>query len=187
MTWHDLSWLDLSITFVVGMSVLVGLLTGLLREIISIGSLSLSVAATAFYYERAAAFIERWVDRVDVVSIVSFFSILIVSWAFAGTIGLVLTSLLPKGRIDLRSRFFGGLFGLIKGVSLAVIVLMVLTVYLPHGTVAFRESRLYPPTVQGSRLFAGILPLEERLILLRRLERRPEPGAPAPAAADGYV
>lgn len=184
LTWHDINWLDLSIALVVVTSALVALLTGFLRELVSVASLSLSIALAATYHDDLGLFIERWLDRPDIASAAAFFAILVVSWALSGTVGLLLAGFLPRVGVGVGGRLSASLLGCIKGFALATIVLMVLTVYLPPDNAAFRASRLYPIVVKGARAFAGVLPLEERLILLRRLEKRPEPALPA---GSGFV
>lgn len=175
MTWHDISWLDLSIALVVAMSALVALLTGLLRELVSVACLSLSIALAAVYHDDAGLLLERWIGRADFAALVAFSAILVVAWSVAGTFGLLVAGVLPRVGLGLHGRLGASLLGSLKGAALAVIVLMVLTVYLPPDNAAFRASRLYPLALSGARAFARVLPLEERLILLRRLERRPEP------------
>jgi len=184
VNWQNLNWLDTSIALVVITSTLVGILTGLVREIVSVASLSLAIALSSAAYGRLAALLGRWIDRSDIASLAAFLGILPVAWLFAGTVGLILSNFLLKGRVGLVSRLGGSLLGFLKGISLSAVVLMVLTVYLPSDNIAFRKSRLYPAMIQGSRLFAGLLPLEQRLILLRRIEPKPERN---PALPDGVV
>jgi membrane protein required for colicin V production len=174
LNWQTLNWLDTSIALIVLTSAFVGLLTGLVRELVSVASLSLAIGLSSALYGRLAAFLDRWIDRADIASLAAFLGILPVAWLAAGTAGLILSNFLLKGRVSLMSRLAGSLVGFVKGLALSVVVLMVLTVYLPSDNRAFRESRIYPTTIQGARLFAGLLPLEQRLILLRRIEPRPE-------------
>lgn len=188
MSWQSVNWLDLSILLVALTAALAGLLTGLLREIVSIASLSLSVAVTSWGYRGVASVLEGWTRRPDIAGIAAFVGLLVVAWTIVGTAGFLLSSAIPGKGPGLRSRLFGALLGLAKGLGLASIVLMVLTVYLPRDTVALRGSKVYPVAIEASRLFAGILPLEERLILLRRLDKEPLPPRPSgPPVGAGYV
>jgi len=184
VSWHGLNWLDTSIALVLITSGLVALFTGLLRELVSIGSLSISLYISSRVYGVVAAFVGRWIDRPDVVALAAFLGLLIAIWTIAGAIGLFIVGLLPRGRISLGSRILGSTFGVVKGLALTIVVLMVLTVYLPEENPAFEESRIYPVLIPGARLFAQLLPIEERLILLRRIE--PERDAP-PQWIEGFV
>jgi membrane protein required for colicin V production len=177
VNWHGLNWLDLSITLVLLTTTLVALLTGLLRELVSVASLSFGLFVSSRCSGALASFLSRWIQQEDLVAMGAFLGLLVATWTIAGTFGLFLVSILPKGGIGTGSRLFGSFLGLVKGVALTIVVLMVLTVYLPEDNPTFRESRLYPVLIPGARVFADLLPIEQRLILLRRLEpARPEPG-----------
>lgn len=169
MSWHGINWLDLSITLVLLTTAIVALLTGLLRELVSVASLSFALFVSSRCYQALADFVGRWIEPTDIVAMAAFLGLLVATWTIAGTIGLFLVSLLPRGGVGAGSRLLGSCLGLVKGVALTIVVLMVLTVYLPPDNPAFRESRLYPVLIPGSRLFAELLPMEQRLILLRRL------------------
>lgn len=184
MDWHGLNWLDTSIALVLITSGLVALFTGLLRELVSIGSLSIALYLSSRAYGPVASIVGRWIDRPDLVALSAFLGLLIAIWTIAGSIGLFIVGFLPKGGVSLPSRIVGSFFGVVKGLALAIVVLMLLTVYLPEENPALQESRIYPVLIPGARLFAQLLPIEERLILLRRIE--PEPAAP-PQWIEGFV
>ena len=176
MSWHGFNWLDTSIALVLITSGLVALFTGLLRELVSVGSLSISLYISSRAYGALANLVGRWVERPDLVALASFLGLLIATWTITGAVGLFIVGLLPRGGVGLASRALASVLGVVKGLALTIVVLMILTVYLPEENPAFQESRFYPVLIPGARLFAQLLPIEERLILLRRIE--PERGAP---------
>jgi membrane protein required for colicin V production len=184
VNWETLNWLDLSIALVLFVSALVAFLSGLLRELVSIAALTLGLIIASLYYAPLAGQLGRWLWGPHVAAPVAFIGILILVWSFTGGVGLLFVHGQTKGGSDLGDRLLGFLFGLVKGLALATIVLMVLTVYLPAQNQAFRESHLYPIVVQGSRLFQGLLQPEERSVLMQRLD---EISRPVADPVEGFV
>lgn len=184
LNWESLNWLDFSIVLVLLATACIAFLTGLLRELLSIAALCLGLFVASIYYIDVASFLSRRFGTPEFLALVSFLGLLTFVWSFVGGAGLLFVKFLPRGSAGLGDRILGFLFGMVKGLALATVVLMVLTVYLPAENQAFRESRLYPVVIQGARLFSGLLPGEEREILRVRLKGL---GRPTSDPVEGFV
>jgi membrane protein required for colicin V production len=173
--WESLNWLDVSIALVLLASGLIAFLTGLLRELVSIAALSLALVVAGLYSTGVAARLPAWIAAPNLRALVAFLGVIAVVWSVVGGLGLLTTKLLPKGTSGIGDRALAFGLGGVKGLALATVVLMVLTVHLPAENRAFRSSRLYPLVIQGSRMFAGLLSEPERAILKSRIQDIPRP------------
>lgn len=184
MNWETLNWLDLSIALVLVVSALVAFLTGLLRELISIAAMTLGLVVASLFYGNVSAHVAKWLWGPHVAAPAAFIGLLILVWSAAGTLGLLIVRTAVKTESGFGDRVLAFLCGLVKGLALATVVLMILTVYLPANNQAFHESRGYSFVIQGSRLFWGLLQPEERSVLMQRLE---EFSKPAADPVEGFV
>jgi len=184
LNWETLNWLDLSIVLVLFVSALLAFLTGLLRELISVAAMMLGLVVASLFYSTVSSHVAKWLWGPHVAAPAAFIGLLILVWSVAGTIGLLLVRTQAKNEFGFGDRVLAFLSGLVKGLALATVVLMILTVYLPANNQAFQESRLYSFVAQGSRLFWGLLQPEERSVLMQRLE---EFSKPAADPVEGFV
>ncbi|MFN0150072.1 MAG: CvpA family protein [bacterium] len=184
MNWETLNWLDLSIGLVLFVAALIAFLTGLLRELISIAAMTLGLVVASLFYGTVGAHVSKWMWGPHVAAPAAFIGLLILVWSIAGTLGLLLVRTQTKTEAGFGDRVLAFLCGLVKGLALATVVLMILTVYLPANNQAFQGSRAYSFVIQGSRLFWGLLQPEERSVLMQRLE---EFSKPAGDPVEGFV
>ena len=144
----EFNFVDLIIFIIFVSCILVGMARGLVKEIISLGSLVLAfIVASTFTHELAATlnnlpFIQQFVGEVssnvgvNASQPVSYFTLalsfvcLFSATLIAGSIvGSILTMALQVGILGLSNRIFGGVFGFCRGfiINLVLIFLVQLT------------------------------------------------------------
>jgi membrane protein required for colicin V production len=139
-----LSWADLVIVGVIGLSGLIGMIRGLIREVFSLASWGVAVWLALKFSPQVAAHLESVIAmpsaRLAAAFGIVFFAVLLV----LGLVGLLLETLVEKTGLSGTDRVAGLLFGIARGV-LVVAVLVLLAGFTPlPADPWWKQSRLIP-------------------------------------------
>jgi len=83
---------------------------------------------------------------------------------------------LDMAKLGLPNRMLGGVFGLVRGVLISLVITLGLTLFLTEDSGVLTRSRLVPHIAFGTRLLAPLLPSHVEKILIDRTDHLP--GAP---------
>jgi len=170
------SLLDLLVVIVIGSSVAAGLVAGFAR--VSIGFLAaiLGVVFGFWFYGIPAGWVHRYLHSAAVSNLIGF---LLVFWAILAIGALVakVTSRLFKWTgLSWLDRLLGGVFGLVRGALIAVVMIAVLLAFTPKPMPNWMvESQTLPYAMEASNAIASLAPntiknaFRESMLELRRL------------------
>jgi membrane protein required for colicin V production len=136
---------DHAVLVLTGFSVLLGVIRGLTREVISLASWAVAFLVASVYGGEAAPLLARQIPdeswRVLAAFVAVFFVVLIVM----NVIALLTSRLIKSAGLGVEDRILGGLFGLVRGL-LVVLVLVLLAglTALPRQTV-WKDAMLAAP------------------------------------------
>ena len=88
-------------------------------------------------------------------------------------LGTLLSRALEMAKLGLPNRMLGGVFGLLRGVMIAVVMTLGLTLFLTEDSTVLTRSRLVPHIAFGTRLMAPLLPSHVEKILIDRTDHLP--------------
>ncbi len=135
--------LDIVFCVAVLFSVIAGLFKGFVREILSLFFFGLAVYLSFSFYEVAGEYLTRYISKANVAAFVAFFIIFV----FVIISGSIVTWLVQKftviGPLKSANRLLGALFGLIRGVLVAGIILYLMVVF-KIGTEEIGKSKTVP-------------------------------------------
>lgn len=138
-----MNFLDIILICIVGIFLVRGLLKGLVQEVLSLLALFLAVFLAANFKGVLIPHLKLYIGNETTVSalayVIIFFGTLIVFWLLAK----FLRSMLDISLLGWVDRGAGGLFGLIEGVVIGLIVLMFLQSFAPDSA-WLKESYLAP-------------------------------------------
>lgn len=155
------NWLDWILAAIVLVSLLAGARKGFARELIALASLVVGLVVAALEYQRAAAWLGRFIHSRELALGVAFLS-LFGGLLIAGTlISALAKKLVREAGIEWADRLLGAVFGLVRGVVVDAVVLMTLVAFAIKP-VAIQRSRLAPYVAVGSRGIAGVMPPDLR-------------------------
>ncbi|WP_395375031.1 CvpA family protein [Marinicella sp. W31] len=139
-----MNWFDLTIISVIGLSVIVSLFRGLIREV-----LSLLIWIGAFwlawhFVDDGAELIVNWVDLPSARHLIAFVALFLAALIVGGIINYLVGQLISKTGLAASDRFFGMFFGLARGVvAVTAIVFFVKATPLSQDP-WWQQSRLAP-------------------------------------------
>jgi len=153
-----LTWADLILLGIVGISCLVGLLRGFIAEVMS---LAVWVAAfwLAFVYGGdAAALFEQAVEAPSARLMLGYALLFILALLVGGLATWLIGKMVKATGLSGTDRLLGMGFGLLRGVALSCILVLVLGFTPMPGDPWWRESRVLPSFQRGAEWMRGWLP-----------------------------
>ncbi len=165
-----MAWPDYAIAGLIGVSLLVGLFRGFIKE-----TFSLAVWAAAFWVaftftEGAAAWLEGGVSIPSARMAIAFVGLFLATLLIGGLLIYLVGQLVEKTGLSGTDRLFGGVFGALRGLVL-VLALLVLAGFTPVPR---------DPWWQASPTIQRLLPLAEWAVqwlpesIRQHIEHRPE-------------
>ena len=127
-----MTWFDYGVLSVLGLSLLLGALRGLMREIVSLaGWIAAFVLATAFSGIVAVQMPESLGPLLS--GLLAFLLIFVGVLVLSGVVGLVLSLLVRAAGLGFLDRLLGAAFGIVRGMAIVLLaVLLAGLTPLPH-------------------------------------------------------
>jgi membrane protein required for colicin V production len=135
-----MNWLDVVFLAILVAAMIMGLVKGLVRQVIGLAAVVLGLVLAALYYGGVSEIIGKVVHNHLLSNFLGFLVIFFCVLAAGAFLGFLISKAM-KGPLAAVNRLFGGLFGLLKAVLICGILAFALTV--------FDVAR---PALQASRL-----------------------------------
>ncbi len=150
--------LDITILVLITVSILFGVARGLVREIFSLLALILGFLIAARFYVIPAAYMRQWITQEALASFIGFILIFLGVSITIGITGTLLRSFLKRANLDVQDRLLGGIFGFIKGLLIATVMVLILMAFMPPKQPFLSQSKLLPYFVRLGGLVVGVIP-----------------------------
>jgi membrane protein required for colicin V production len=155
------NWLDCTLAVIVVASIVTAMMKGFVQELISLASVVIGLVVAAVGYTRAASWFEDLTKSHDIALGLGFLSLFLGVIILGALIGLVARKLVKTAGIQWFDRFLGGIFGLLRGVLVAAILLMAMMAFAIKPE-AVQQSVLAPYVTTGARVIAVVMPASLR-------------------------
>jgi len=129
----------------IGLSALIGLIRGLIREVFSLVLWGMAVWLGLRYSRDCAAYLETTIPVPSVRAVVAFLAVFTATLLVGGLSGFLLGKLVHSTGLSGTDRLAGLVFGVARGILIiAVLVLLAGLTPLPEGP-WWKQSKLIPP------------------------------------------
>ena len=140
-----MNWADWLIIFVFLVSGLISMKRGFIKEALSLIIWVTAFIAATWAKEPLADLFTHWVDALSVRQLLAFILVFIVVLILGGVVNYLLGRCVDMTGLKSTDRFFGVLFGLVRGALVVVIVVVYLPRILPvHRDEWWQNSLLIP-------------------------------------------
>ncbi len=136
-----MSWLDTLIITIVVASIAYSLWRGLVRELISFGSLVLAAILATRYCQWGAEHLTETLGSERAATFLGFFLIFVGVLACGILVGRISKGFLKKAGLSPMDKLLGALLGLLKASMLIAVILMLMGNFIPNGQEIIEESR----------------------------------------------
>lgn len=142
----SLNWADWTIVAIVGVSCVLGLLRGFIKEALSLASWAAASFVAIAFHERLAIIFSKWISTPSIRTVLAYVALFV----FILLIGTIISWLLHQfvigsglGGID---RLLGMAFGVARGLLIVLALVMLLPMALPEmkQDAWWHQSRLLP-------------------------------------------
>lgn len=152
--------LDYLLIAILGYCLVRGVFRGLIKELSSIIGVMGGFYAAYSYYPHTARYLSRWVSNPGYLNIVSFLVVFCVVFIAVSFAGVVLKYLMNIAFMGWTDRICGALFGAAKGMMIIVVLVMVLTTFLPLNASFIKNSWVAHNTMKLSAYLVKVTPKE---------------------------
>ncbi len=151
-----MNWLDILILVILAITTVFGFIRGLVRQVIGIGAVIGGLILALHEYDYISRIYDRFISEGACSRLLGFltvfFFVVLLGWIIS-----LLISRLMKGPLRLLNHFFGGIFGLIKGILVCTVIVFSILIFAENRK-ALRESRFSPYFIPLSKGLYSVLP-----------------------------
>jgi membrane protein required for colicin V production len=136
---------DFVVLAIVGVSGLLGLVRGLLKEVLSLLAYGLAFIASIWWGPVVYGWLSRWIETSLLRMGIAYAAVFIVVLLAVGLVNMTLSALIRTTGLTPADHGLGGLFGLVRGL-LIVLVLVTLAGYTPLPQQAWWQQAMFSRT-----------------------------------------
>lgn len=145
---------DYILIAIVGLSMVLSLWRGFVREVISVIGLALAFLVASRFSGHAGDYLGQWISSTTVADIAGFGLLFIIVMIVVGLVGALIRRLVDLAELTATDRTLGIFFGAARGILLIAVTFLIFTTYNPKAN---------DPILQGSRLTPYAIELGDML------------------------
>ncbi len=137
-----MNWADIAILTIIGISALISLFRGFVREALSLVGLVAAIWIAITFYNPAAELLVNYVSVPTARRVLAFVVLVVVSLLVTGIINHLIGKMIDKTGLSGTDRMLGIVFGAVRGIAIVGVIVMLLGLtQVPHDP-WWRESTL---------------------------------------------
>jgi len=153
-----LNFVDYVLITIVGLSMVLSLWRGFVREIISLVGLAAAFLIASRLSGQTGDFLSRWIQEGTVADIAGFVLIFIIVMIVVGLLGAIICRLVDMAALTATDRTLGIFFGAARGLGLVALCFLVYTSYTKPDAPWLKQSKLSPYAIELGNMLGGLIP-----------------------------
>lgn len=151
-----LNWLDILLLIILTLMIIIGLIKGLVRQVIGLLAIIIGFILALLYYPQAGRIFQAFI-RGETLSQFLGFLLIFSAVILVGVIMSFFLSKLIRGSIKFFDRILGAGLGFVKGVLICGILLLAFFLF-PVNKRVLQESKIAPYCLYMTRLAVNLIP-----------------------------
>lgn len=135
---------DIIVVVIISFCLIRGFLIGIVRQISSILGVLAGFFGGTQYYPLLSELLKKWIENTGYRDIAAFMIIFCGVFIVVVLLAWVIRYLMKVSKLGWMDRILGVIFGAVKAILVAAILLIALTTFLPPGAAIVQKSRLAP-------------------------------------------
>jgi membrane protein required for colicin V production len=155
-----MTWIDYAVLTIVGISVLLSVLHGFVRELLALAAWITAFVVAQLFAVDMAAMLPRVLSNPSLRVLVGFLCVFLVVLLTMTLIAILVSKLIRSAGLGAVDRMLGALFGMVRGLVIVMVaVLLAGLTSLPRQP-AWRHAMVSAPLVALAKVIKGWLPYE---------------------------
>lgn len=152
------NWIDYTIVAIIAFSVLISVMRGFVREVVSLVIWVVAIVVSFIFYQYIAGLLVNIIHNDSVRLVISFVGLFLVTLIVGMLINYLIGQLVSNTGLSGTDRVLGIIFGIVRGVIVVVILLMIAGLTPLSKEEAWQKSVLIPHVVPLEQWLKNILP-----------------------------
>jgi membrane protein required for colicin V production len=152
------NWLDILLFIIIVTSLILGIIKGLVRQVIGLVAVLFGLVLALVYYPYISVLYARWIESQVLSHFLGFITIFIAALCLGWLISWLISKII-KGPLKFINHVLGGGLGFLKGVLICGILVFALLIF-PVSVQALKNSYLAPYCLGMTKLVAKVIPQE---------------------------
>ncbi|MDX8387717.1 MAG: CvpA family protein [Ghiorsea sp.] len=153
-----MNYFDYILITIVGLSMVLSVWRGFVREVISLIGLVLAFFAASRVSGDAGGYLNDWIENDSIANIAGFVFIFVLIMVTVGLIGSLVRKLIHMADLSATDRTLGIFFGAARGLLLIGVAFLIYTAYAKPDQTWMKKSALTPYAIQLSDLIGQTIP-----------------------------
>ncbi|MDG2412331.1 MAG: CvpA family protein [Halioglobus sp.] len=143
--WTQFNAADWGIISILGLSIVLSLWRGFVREAISLAGWVAAFVVANMYVGNLASFLTPWIDNVTGRYVASYAILLAGTLVVGGITGLLAAQMVKASGLTVMDRLLGTGFGLVRGIIIALVLMYLLRQLAPPQNLVWLEQAQLTP------------------------------------------
>ncbi|MDC0361984.1 CvpA family protein [Halioglobus sp.] len=143
--WTQFNAADWGIVSILGLSILLSLWRGFVREAISLAGWVAAFVVANMFVGNLASFLTPWIDNVTGRYVASYAILLAGTLVVGGVTGLLAAQMVKASGLTVMDRLLGTGFGLVRGIIIALVLMYLLRQLAPPQNLVWLEQAQLTP------------------------------------------
>ena len=157
---HTFNWVDLFIIAVVGLSIIISLVRGFVREALSLAGWIVAIWVAMTYYNQLADILKPHIKDSVIRMGGAFLILLFATLIVAGLVNFLISQLVAKTGLSGTDRMIGAIFGFIRGALLVGVLIMLSNLTPLPAQQDWKDSLLVPTFKPVEVWLARLMPAD---------------------------
>ncbi len=153
-----MNFFDYVLITIVGLSMVLSLWRGFVREIISLIGLVLAFLIASRFSGDVGGYLGQWITQDSLANIAGFMLLFVLIMFIVGMIGFIMRKLVDMAALTATDRTLGIFFGAARGLLLIGVAFLIYTAYAKPNQTWMSKSLLSPYAIQLSQLIGKTIP-----------------------------
>jgi len=152
------NWIDIVLVVILIVATILGMMKGLIRQVIGILALIIGFILALVYYSYAAEIFRSLISNNALSQFLGFITIFLVVLCIGALVSAALSKMM-RGSFKFFNHVLGAGFGLLKGILICGVVVFAMLVF-PVNTNAMKNSQLAPLCLKMTKAIVSLIPQE---------------------------
>jgi membrane protein required for colicin V production len=149
---------DYAVLAIVGLSVLISVWRGAVREVLALGAWILAFFAAQAYAAPVAAYLPASIEAPGLRLLAGFVAVFVLVLVLMSLVAIAISSLLRSAGLGPLDRGLGAIFGLVRGMLVVIILVLLCGLTAFPRTPAWRDAMLSAPLEAAATSIMPFLP-----------------------------